>query len=218
MRKSRLKKFTQKKLIAHFVAGATARCTAELLGLNSKTAISYFHRLRQLIYHHQMNEFGHIFSGSIEVDESYFGGKRKGKRGRGSSGKIPVFGLLKRRDKVYTTVIPHASSSTLPPIIQQKVVPDSIVYSDCWSWYNALDPSDFKHFRINHSALFAEKDNHINVIENFWNQAKRHMRKYNGIPKDMFPFYLKECEWRFNNPGAKQQLKQLRKMARVLWK
>ena len=51
-----------------------------------------------------------------------------------------------------------------------------IVYSDCWRGYNVLDVSDFHHFRINHSKLFADRQNHINGIENFWNQAKRHMR------------------------------------------
>ena len=72
-----------------------------------------------------------MFGGEIEVDESYFGGKRKGKRGRGAASKIPVFGLLKRGGKVYTKIIPDASSSTLMPIIEREVTPDSIVYSDC---------------------------------------------------------------------------------------
>ena len=76
-----------------------------------------------------------------------------------------------------------------------------IVYTDCWKGYNALDVSRFKHYRINHSVLFADEENHINGIENFWNQAKRHLRKYNGIPRVHFPLYLKECEWRFNNPS-----------------
>ena len=108
-----------------------------------------------------------MFGGKIEVDESYFGGNRKGKRGRGADGKIPVFGLLKRGGRAYTKIIINASSKTLIPIIKRKVVPDSIVYWDCWKAYNVLDVSDFKHFRINHSKLFANKKNHINGIENF---------------------------------------------------
>ena len=112
-----------------------------------------------------------MFGGEIEVDESYFGDKRKGKRGRGAAGKIPVFGVLKRGGRVYTKIISDASSETLIPIINRKVIPDSIVYSDSWKAYNVLDVSDFKHFRINHSELFADKKNHINGIENFWNQA-----------------------------------------------
>ena len=54
--------------------------------------------------------------GEIEVDESYFGGKRKGKRGRGAAGKIPVFGLLKRGGKMYTKVIDDTKSQTLIPL------------------------------------------------------------------------------------------------------
>ena len=95
--------------------------------------------------------------GEIEVDESYFGGRRKGKRGRGAAGKVPVFGLLKRGGRVYTQIIPDAKSDTLIPIIERKVIPDSIVYSDCWRGYNVLDVSNFKHYRINHSKLFAAK-------------------------------------------------------------
>jgi transposase len=80
---------------------------------------------------------------------------------------VSVFGLLKRGGRVYTKIIPDAKSATLMPIIENKVIPDSIVYSDCWRGYNALDTSKFKHYRINHSVLFANKNNHINGIENF---------------------------------------------------
>jgi transposase-like protein len=89
------------------------------------------------------------------------------------------------------------------PIIRQKIEPDSIVYTDYWRGYNALDVSEFKYYRINHSELFANKHNHINGIENFWNQAKRHMRKFNDIPKQHFNLFLKECEWRFNRARQK---------------
>jgi transposase len=210
MRKSRLSWYKQERLIEHFVAGTTARCAAELVGVNRKTSAYYFYRLRVIISQHLEQECSEFLSGEVEVDESYFGGARKGKRGRGAAGKIPVFGLLKRGGKVYTKIIPNAKSDTLMPIMQQKVVPDSIVYSDCWRGYNILNVSEFKHYRINHSKLFANKHNHINGIENFWNQAKRHMRRFNGIPKEHFPLFLKECEWRFNNSDSRVQLRQLK--------
>ena len=103
MRKSRLSKAKQDRLIAHFVAGTTARCSSGLVGINVKTAAYYYHRLRMLICLATENET--VFAGEIEVDESYFGGHRKGKRGRGAAGKVPVFGILKRGGKVYTKVI-----------------------------------------------------------------------------------------------------------------
>ena len=204
----KLTRYQQLELIKYFVSGTPARTASDLVGIHRNSAIRFFHKLRQQIACKQA-ERAVQFCGEIEVDESYFGGHRKGNRGRGAAGKVPVFGLLKRGGRVYTQIIPDASSATLLPIIERKVLPDSIVYSDCWTGYNALDVSDFKHYRINHSKLFAEKRNHINGIENFWNQAKRHMRKFNGVPKEHFGVFLKECEWRFNNPDPKSQLNQL---------
>ncbi len=125
MRKSRLSRDKQQKLLEHFVAGATARTAGALVRVNHKTAAYYFLRLREIIY--QATEDAAPFGGEVEVDESYFGGRRKGKRGRGAAGKVPVFGLLKRGGKVFAKVIPDAKSRTLKAIIDKKVVPDSIL-------------------------------------------------------------------------------------------
>ena len=204
---SKLTKKQRKSLMEHFAAGTTARTAADLVGVNKNTAQLFFHRLRELIAQKQDSMI--VFEGEVEANESYFGGKRKGKRGRGAAGKVPVFGLLKRGGKVYAEIISDAKSKTLMPIINEKVMPDSIVYTDSLPSYNALDVSEFKHVRINHSKLFAQNRNHINGIENFWNQAKRHMRKFNGVPKKNFRLFLKECEWRFNFPSPKKQLEML---------
>ncbi|MDW0483407.1 transposase [Mannheimia haemolytica] len=72
----------------------------------------------------------------------------------------------------------------------------------------------FNHFRINHSTHFAENQNHINGIENFGSQAKRHLRKFNGIPKVHFELYLKECEWRFNHSDLKSQISFLKQLVK----
>ena len=188
MRKSKLSWYKQSRLIELFVAGSTARTAASLVGVNKTTASYYFHRLRLLIYENSQDPG--LFEGEIEVDESYFGGTRKG--------------------KVYACIIPNAKADTLIPIIREKVKPDSIVYTDSFKSYNALDISEFTHYRINHSKTFVNDKNHINGIENFWNQAKRHLRKFNGVPKEHFHFYLKECEWRFNHSDPKSQLLQLK--------
>lgn len=112
--------------------------------------------------------------------------------------------------RVYAEVIENTKGNTLMGIMKEKIVPDSIVYTDTYRAYNILDVSEFKHYRINHSKSFVENRNHINGIENFWNQAKRHMRRFNGISKKYFYLYLKECEWRFNSPDPKFQLNQLK--------
>ena len=207
IQRSKLTKKQRRQLIEHFVAGTTARTAAAIVGVNKNTAQLFFRRLRELIASKQTS--GICFAGEVEADESYFGGKRKGKRGRGAAGKIPVFGLLKRGGRVFAEIIADAKSKTLIPIIKEKVIPDSIVYTDSLPSYNALDISEFKHVRINHSKLFAQNNNHINGIENFWNQAKRHMRKFNGVPKKNFYLFLKECEWRFNFPSPKKQIDML---------
>ncbi|QHB16566.1 IS1595-like element ISMha3 family transposase [Mannheimia pernigra] len=212
MRKSRLSQYKQHKLIELFVAGVTARTAAELVNVNKATAAYYFHRLRLLIYQHSPHL--EMFEGETEIDESYFGGHRKGKRGRGAAGKTAVFGLLKRDGKVYTVVVPNTQSATLLPIIREKVKPDSLVYTDFYRSYDVLDVSEFNHFRINHSTHFAENQNHINGIENFWSQAKRHLRKFNGIPKAHFELYLKECEWRFNHSDLKSQIFLLKQLVK----
>ncbi len=93
MRKSKLSWYKQSKLIELSVAGSTARIAASLIGVNKTTASYHFHRLRVLIYENSQDPG--LFEGEIEVDESYFGGTRKGKRGRGAGSKVPVFGLLK---------------------------------------------------------------------------------------------------------------------------
>jgi transposase len=212
MRKSRLSQDKQDRLTEYFVSGATARTAAALVGVHRNTAALYFHRLRQLIS--QAVEDASPFAGEIEVDKSYFGGTRKGIRGRGAAGKVPVFGILKRSGRVYTKIIPDIRSATLMRILEDKIVPDSIVYTDSLGSYNVLDVSAFHHVRISHSEQFVEGRNHINGIENFRNQAKRHLRRFNGIPKEHFHLFLKECEWRFNNPDPKLQVSLLKNMTK----
>jgi transposase len=108
-RKSRLPRSIQEELIKQFVAGATARAAADLVGVNRHTATLYFSKLREIIAL-QVEADTPFFSGEIELDESYFGGQRKSKRGRGAAGKTIVFGLLKRGGKVYTLIVPDTKN------------------------------------------------------------------------------------------------------------
>ena len=139
------------------------------------------------------------FTGEVEVDESYFGGKRKGHRGRGAAGKVPVFGLLKRNGKVYTQIVHDVSRETLRKIIHSQIIPESVIYSDSFRAYDGLVLDGFKHYRINHDKEFAKKRNHINGIENFWGYAKTKLKRYYGIDRKRFNLYLKEMEFRFNH-------------------
>ena len=89
------------------------------------------------------------------------------------AGKVVVFGIPKRHDKVYTVLVDNAKPDTLIPVIRHKIMPDGIVCTDSLSSYGKPDVSSFIHHRINHFKKFADRQNHINGIENFWNQAKR---------------------------------------------
>ena len=128
LRRCKLSKKLQLKLLESFVLEATARSVADLHGIQANTAALFYRKIREIIAARLEAESA-PFAGEVEVDESYFGGRRKGKRGRGSAGKVPVFGLLKRGGKVYALPVPDAKRKTLMPIIRSKIRPDSIVYS-----------------------------------------------------------------------------------------
>jgi transposase len=136
--------------------------------------------------------------GELEIDETYFGGKRKGKRGRGSFNKVIVFGILERNGVVYTTVVPDVKAETLMNEIKAKTEKGSVFYTDCFKSYKSLKQYG-KHHKINKEYAFAKGHNHINGLEGFWSFAKERLQKYHGVNKQNFPLYLKEMEFRFNN-------------------
>lgn len=126
-RGSRLSRLKRDRQVERFVAGRTARAAAALVGVHRNTAAWFYTRLRRLIAVGM--EKASPLAGVVAVDESHFGGHREGIRGRGAAGKVPVFGLLKRGGRVYTTMIPNLPSATPMPIMQRMIVPDSIVYT-----------------------------------------------------------------------------------------
>ncbi len=208
-------KRTQERLLEFFVLEVTARSAANILEIHPNSAALFYRKIRQVIAFYLAQEAAEVFNGEVEIDESYFGGVRKNKRGRGAAGKVVVFGMLKRHGKVFTVVVENTKTKTLMNEIARKIKPDSVVYTDAYHSYDALDVSEFHHLRINHSDIFVDEKNHINGIENFWNQAKRVLRKYNGIEKKYFYLFLKECEFRFNYGTPKNQLKILRKWCSI---
>lgn len=111
----KLKKSIQRKLLQFFVLEVTARSSADLLGIHPNSAALFYRKAREVISYHLALEADTVFDGTVELDESYFGGHRKGKRGRGAAGKVAVFGILKRGGKVYTVVFENAKRETLLP-------------------------------------------------------------------------------------------------------
>lgn len=201
IRPKRAKINTRKfRLIVYcFCDDFTALDTSKLVKVNRHTVEDYFNRFRRVIYKQSLRV--KKFNGEVEIDESYFGPTRvRGKRGRGAGFKIPVVGLLKRNDKVYTKIITDCTKEELLPVIKGKILTGSTIYTDGWTSYDSLVLYGYKHKRIHHGENeFARGINHVNGIESFWSYVKRRLRKFNGVPKDKFLLYLKESEWRFNH-------------------
>jgi transposase len=162
-----------------------------------KTMMKIYDMLRQVIYYELNGETQHL-CGEIEMDESYFGGKRKGKRGRGASGKIPVFGILERNGKVKVEIVHDVTAETLLTLAIKKVKRGSLIYTDRYKSYDGLVAMGFKHKRIDHSKRFGNGKVYINGIEGFWSFAKQRLLKYHGVSKEKFIYYLKELEYRYN--------------------
>jgi len=196
--RSKISPYKIKKILFCFSQDLTALQTASFTKLHRNTINRYYRLFRERLARYC--ESGKPFSGEVELDESYFGGKHyKGKRGRGSENKIPVFGILKRNGKVYTQIIPDAKAKTLLKIVKSKVEEDSTVYTDSYRSYDGLVLNGYKHQRINHSNEFAIGKNHINGIENFWSYCKMRLSKFHGLKSEDFYLHLKECEFRYNN-------------------
>ena len=88
----KLSQSTQRKLYQFFVLEVTARAAADILDIQPNSAMLFYRKIRQVIAYHLALQADEVFDGSVELDESYFGGQRKGKRGgRGSAGKVAVF-------------------------------------------------------------------------------------------------------------------------------
>jgi transposase len=200
-----------KEIVRLFWLLVPAERAARDLGLNRKTVQKYYLQLRHKIAQTTDKEALRL-SGEVEVDESYFGGHQKGKRGRGAGGKIPVFGLLKRQGIVKVLIPENVQQAALHKAIKTHVIPDSIVYSDGYRAYNNLDLEGFQHIRINHNEVFVQGKVHINGIENFWGFAKRRLKLYHGGFKANFYLFLKEMEFRFNNRDDTNAINKLFKM------
>ena len=99
-----------------------ASSVAKVLRLNRNTINAYYNAFREKILEYSLKEQEKEL-GEFELDESYFGARRvRGRRGRGATGKTPVFGLLKRNGKVFVTIVPNCSRDELIPIIQGKIL------------------------------------------------------------------------------------------------
>ncbi|BAV95182.1 IS1595 family transposase [Ichthyobacterium seriolicida] len=198
--RSRISEAKFRSILRLFCLDIQAKKVSKLTNVSRYTINKIFDKLRLLIAQ-KCEEESPFNQGEIELDESYFGAKRvRGKRGRGSGGKVPVFGMLKREGKVYTQIVKNCSSSVIMPIIESRASKESTIYTDGFKSYDGLVNYGYKrHYRVKHSENeFAKGVNHINGIENFWGLCKVRLSRFRGVHKHKFYYHLKECEWRFN--------------------
>lgn len=210
----RLSNVLLKEIARLFWLLVPAARVARDLGVNRNTVMRYYTLIRKGVASEREKELDQL-AGEVEVDEAYFGGVSKGKRGRGAGGKCPVFGLLKRNGEVRVVFPKRLDRATLHAAIKANVMPQSWVYSDSYRVYDRLDIEGFKHERINHSDSFANKRVHINGIENFWGFAKRRLKMYHGGFKKNFPLFIREMEFRFNRRNDKYVIDHLFKLLKI---
>lgn len=193
---SRLDSRTKTELVQRFAWGVPVyRQRFSLVA--SRPATERFYRLIRfaMAYAEHLRE---PFEGSLECDETTFGGARKGKRGWGAAGKVIVFGIIKRNGLVKAAPIPAHDRSSIMQVIQAQSREGSLYYTDEWQAYATL------RLRGDHVVIRKEKGrpvgrDHINGIEGFWSYAKNWLYPYRGVPKKFFHLYLGETCYRFNH-------------------
>src|SRR5512135_2800129 len=176
-------------IIKFFELEVSARKIAQQVGLSYPTVLKAVTIIRLAIVATQDPDM--FFRGEIELDESYFGGRHKGKRGRGAAGKVPVFGILERNGTVKVEVVRNVTAQSLLGMTIKTVRRGSIVYTVKFRGY--------RHLRVDHGKRFSSGKVYINGLEGFWSFAKERLIKFHGVSKEKFPLYLKEMEFRYNN-------------------
>jgi transposase len=185
-------------VIKLFELDVSARKASKQLALSYPTVLRAFDTIRYgIIANSEDREL--LLQGEVEIDESYFGGRRKGKRGRGAAGKVPVFGILERAGVVKVDVVRNVKAESLLNMTVKTVKRGSIVYTDKFHGYDALMFCGYRHLRVDHAKRFSSGKVYINGLEGFWSFAKERIIKFHGVSKEKFPLYLKEMEFRYNN-------------------
>jgi transposase len=188
--------------------GVSAKHLERELGVTYKTAWRMAKQIRSML-----EQDDDQLSGTVEVDESFFGGKDKWKheskrphRGTGFVSKTPVLGMAQRANdavpgKIVAKVVDGTRKNDLLPRAKERILPSSTVYSDESYAYRDLADLGFTHGRVNHAqGVYVDGDVHTNTIEGFWATVKRGIGgNYHQISTKYLQSYLDEFAFRWNS-------------------
>lgn len=191
-------------LITSHKKGISSHQLSRDLKITQKTAWFMLQRVRETY-----NDNDHTFTGTVEIDEMYVGGKERnkhadkrteGNRGRSVKTKTPVLGIIERSGKVYAVPVVNTKAKTILPIIEAKIEQGSNVYTDEFKVYKKL-ATDYNHDFIQHGAnQYVSGSVHTNNIENFWSHFSRTVfGTYHHISPKHMERYVNESTFRFNN-------------------
>ena len=212
------------KILKWFLRGLSGQAISYETDINRWRVLRALTKVRITI----SRDIPEVFSGTIEIDETYIGGqwknKRKSqrtqqaKRGRGTL-KTPVFGILCRGGKVWAQVVPDVEAKTLMPLIRRRIKRGSVICSDTWKSYTGIAAKGYVHRLVEHGkGEYSDKQgNHINGLEGFWGYLKRKLAAKGGIRRKRLPLYLAEYVWRYNHRHLSLQ-KQVDKILNLLYK
>lgn len=185
--------------------GISAKQIQRETGVTYKTAWRMFHQIRKLMS--EDLRLGGAGTPGVEMDEMYHGGRRKGESGRmlrGDRGnKTMVTGIVERKGRIVARVSPEVTMSATNALVKEYVLPDSTIFTDEASAYNALPRltgMGYQHHRINHSAkVYVAGEVHTNTIEGFWSLVKRGIGGvYHSVSAKYLQSYLDEYSFRYN--------------------
>lgn len=190
-------------LMSNTRSGISAKQLQRETGVTYKTAWRMFHLIRGM-----MRDRIQKLSGEVEIDEMYQGGKRHGTTGRGAAGKSVIFGMVQRKGGVAAIKVKDAKRSTLMPLIKQRVMSKSSVYTDEFRVYDKLRKQGYRHERVNHSEKkWVSGTVHTNTIEGFWSALKRGIDGvYHAVSAKHLQSYINEYQFRYNHRLDEQPL------------
>lgn len=179
--------------------GVSALQIKRQTGVTYKTALFMMHRVRWA-----MGESARLpLDGTVEADEAYIGGKRKGvppgRPGR-SSHKTPVFAMVQRDGDVRAHPVTNVTSKTLKGAIRESVTPTARLMTDEYGAYNGLDKEYAGHERVTHKyGEYARGDAYTNTAESFFALLKRGViGTFHNVSRKHLHRYVSEFEFRWN--------------------